>query len=68
MQCESTVEQRAAVFVFFAPTVLPGDSHDVSQLLEKHDGNTSHSFYGIALRLCLFAFVGKEDCQARWMG
>jgi hypothetical protein len=68
MQYEPPVEHQAAIYVLFALTVLPDDRHDVPQLLEKYDGWISHSFYGTALRLCLFAFVGKEDRQARWMG
>jgi hypothetical protein len=69
MQCElSPVEHRAAIFVFFALSVRPGNSHDVPQLLEKYDDRTSHSIYDTSIRICLLAFVGEEDSEARWMG
>jgi hypothetical protein len=58
--CEVFVD-RPAIYKSFVPTVLWSDSQNVSQLLQKYDGRPGRGFHGTAIRLRLFAFMGKKD-------
>jgi hypothetical protein len=68
VHCELLVVHRAAIFTSVVLTLLWSDSHDVSQLLQKYDDRSGRRFHGTAIRLCLFALVGKENSQTRGLG